>query len=379
MALRWGILGSGRIAKDFACSMMSVEGSEVVAVASRKASPALEAFGAAFGCRTHASYEALAADTEVQCVYVATIHPTHFALAKMALEASKHVLVEKPFAMNLREAEELTALAKAKGCFLMEAMWTRFLPATLKAIDMVRQGEIGEVLSAQASVGGLWYSPEELADAPARAAAKKLGSGVLLDVGCYAIAAPYMFFRALGVRDDQVHVQASVGALDVAGCDISGVLTLSYGADGEVERTAVAHSSWRYMLPNEVVLHGTKGVLTLNSVWGADQVSVNGPAMHPGEPERLNEVTKAPYAAPAAAAEGKWSGRGDATTSWRSGMAHEIQEVQECIAAGKLESDRWPMACTLKVMGLMDASRRMMGVAYDSDACSVSLQDSASL
>ena len=189
MVLKWGILGSGRIAKDFACSMMAVEGSECVAVASRRPSEALTAFAASFGCRAHASYTDLAADAEVEAVYVATIHPTHYALAKMSLEAGKHCMVEKPFAMNAREAAELAALAESKGLFLMEAMWTACLPATIEALRMVAAGEIGELQSASASVGGVWYSEDDLANEAERAAAKALGSGVLLDVGCYAIAA----------------------------------------------------------------------------------------------------------------------------------------------------------------------------------------------
>lgn len=159
----------------------------------------------------------------------------------------------------------------------------------------------------------------------------------------------------------------------VTGADISGTHTLSYGT--EPERTAVAHCSWRYMLPNEVVLYGTKGILTLNSVWGATEISVSGPAMHPGEPERDNEVKKVSYEPPAAGTEGKWSG----DTAWRSGMAHEIREAQECIAAGKTESAKWPLSATLKLMELMDDARKLMGVEYPSDAASVTLVQAASL
>jgi hypothetical protein len=121
--------------------------------------------------------------------------------------------------------------------------------------------------------------------------------------------------KAMGIADEEIRLRSSVGSLCVGGADISGTHTLSYG-----ERTAVAHCSWQYMLPNEVVLYGTKGILKLNSVWGADEISISGPAMHPGEPERKNDVTKVPYDAPSPEAAGKWSGRGDASTDWRSGM-----------------------------------------------------------
>jgi predicted dehydrogenase len=273
----------------------------------------------------------------------------------MSLEAGKHCIVEKPFAMNAREAAELAALAESKGLFLMEAMWTACLPATIEALRMVAAGEIGELQSASASVGGVWYSEDDLANEAERAAAKALGSGVLLDVGCYAIAVPFMFYKQMGISDELITLRSSVGSLCAGGADISGTHTLSYGS--EPERTAVAHCSWRYMLPNEVVLYGTKGILTLNSVWGATEISVSGPAMHPGEPERDNEVKQVGYEPPAAGAEGKWSG----DTAWRSGMAHEIREAEACIAAGKTQSDKWPLSATLKMMELMDDSRKLMG------------------
>ena len=254
-------MGAGKIARDFACSTLAVEGAQVVAVASRRQTPQTEDFAEKFGCVCHLNYQELVADAAVEAVYVATIHPTHFALAKLSLEAGKHVLVEKPFGMNAREAKELAQLAASKGLFLMEAMWTACLPATLEAIRMVSDGEIGELLSAAANVGGVWYVPEDLQDEEARQQAKSLGSGVLLDVGCYAMAVPYMFFRHLGVADDDVCMISSVGSLCAAGCDIAGVHTLSYGQAGQSTRTAIAHCSWNYTLPNEVVLYGTRGIL----------------------------------------------------------------------------------------------------------------------
>lgn len=186
MVLRWGVLGSGKIARDFACSMLAVDGCEIVSVvsapthykratyrhisfrdqqvllttrfappvlsqASRRESETLTKFAEDFSCRSYGSYEAMAGDAEVDIVYVATIHPTHHALAKMALNAGKvrqgstvlfepvvrrndsvgrsqHVLVEKPFTMNHREAAELVDLAADKGLFLMEAMCARRTP-----------------------------------------------------------------------------------------------------------------------------------------------------------------------------------------------------------------------------------------------------------
>src|SRR4051794_22612990 len=128
--LRWGVIGSGGIAPAFAAGGAPTDPGGIVPIGSRSRETA-EAFGDAFGIpRRHAGYEALVADDAVQAVYVATPHPMHHANARLALDAGKPVLVEKAFTMNAAEARDLVATARDTGVFLMEAMWTRFLPTT---------------------------------------------------------------------------------------------------------------------------------------------------------------------------------------------------------------------------------------------------------
>lgn len=135
--IRWGILGTGKISTAFATALQDTPGAKLVAVASRSADSAAS-FGARFGVRRcHASYQALADDDQVDVVYIGTPHPMHHENAMMCLHGGKAVLVEKSFTMNRRQAEDIIALARRKRLFVMEAMWTRFLPAVVEAKRIV--------------------------------------------------------------------------------------------------------------------------------------------------------------------------------------------------------------------------------------------------
>src|ERR1700756_4420912 len=141
--IRWGILGTGKIATAFATALQETPGAQLVAVASRSADSA-NRFGAQFGVtRCHGSYQGLADDDQVDVVYIATPHPMHHENAIMCLNGGKALLVEKSFTMNRRQAEEIIALARAKRLFVMEALWSRFMPAIVEAKRIVDSGEIG--------------------------------------------------------------------------------------------------------------------------------------------------------------------------------------------------------------------------------------------
>ena len=172
--LRWGIIGTGGIARSFAADLANTDSGVVVAVGSRRLETA-EAFGTG---RAYGSYEALVSDPEVDAVYVATPHPFHHANARLALEAGKPVLVEKPFTMNADEARDLVRLAREKRLFLMEAMWTRFLPHMAEIRRLLEAGELGELVTVQAD-HGQWF----VLDPAFRLFAPELGGGALLDLG----------------------------------------------------------------------------------------------------------------------------------------------------------------------------------------------------
>jgi predicted dehydrogenase len=181
--IRWGVLGPGSIAKQFARGLQVLPDAELVAVGSRSLEKA-QAFAAEFkASRVYGSYEALAADPEVDAIYVATPHPFHHANSLMCLKAKKAVLCEKPFTINAVECAELIACARQEKVFLMEAMWTRFLPTIVKVRDWLDQKAIGEPRMVQADFG---FRAEVEPDG--RLFNLALGGGALRDVGVYPIS-----------------------------------------------------------------------------------------------------------------------------------------------------------------------------------------------
>ena len=150
--VRWGILGTGKIAKAFANALKDTPGAVLAGVGSRGFASA-QAFADEFGGTAYGSYEALAQAADVDLVYVGTPHPAHVENVRLALNAGKGVLCEKPFTMNRHEAEELVALARSKKLFLMEAMWTRFMPALAEVRRLIDSGEIVKVTQVIADIG----------------------------------------------------------------------------------------------------------------------------------------------------------------------------------------------------------------------------------
>jgi predicted dehydrogenase len=183
LPVRWGILGCGNIARQFAEGLRFAPGATLAAVGSRDGAKA-EAFREKHGAtRAHASYEALAADPDVDAVYIATPHVFHCANTLACLAGGKAVLCEKPFAVNAAEARQMVAAARARGLFLMEAMWSRFFPAAGRLREIVALGSIGEPRMVQADFGfRAGWNPEGRLLNPA------LGGGALLDVGIYTVA-----------------------------------------------------------------------------------------------------------------------------------------------------------------------------------------------
>lgn len=155
--MKWAILATGTIARKFAGTVNAMaeagEDQQVIACASRSLEKA-QAFADEFGIpRAYGSYEAMAADPDVEAVYIATPNTMHYENAKMCLDAGKYVLCEKPFTTTKADAEELFALARAKGLFIMEGFWIRFLPVHQKMMELIRNGEIGNVVFARADFG----------------------------------------------------------------------------------------------------------------------------------------------------------------------------------------------------------------------------------
>lgn len=203
--IRWGILGCGRIARKFASDLRLVSDAELVAVGARELSTA-QAFAKEFPAKhVHGSYDALVSNPEVDVIYVATPHGLHHQHVMLCLQHKKAVLCEKAFALNFRQAHEMSELAKSQKVFLMEAFWTRFLPHYIRAKQLIESGKIGRIKYFYGEFG---FRPT--APVPARLYEPALGGGALLDIGVYPV---FMALDLLGKPDfiDAVMTPAHTG------------------------------------------------------------------------------------------------------------------------------------------------------------------------
>lgn len=259
-SMRWGILGTGKIARILAQALAESATGELVAVASRSADRA-HGFAAEFGTeRTHPDYAALIDDPGVDVVYVATHHPEHREWATRAADAGKHVLCEKPLAVNLAEAVAIVEAARRSGVFLMEAFAYRTHPQTHRLVQLLRDGAVGEIRMVDAVFG---Y------DAGPRPSnyllVRELAGGSILDVGCYTTSMAHLIARlanAGGVAE-AVHVTGGASIGPSSGVDHSAAATLTFDG-GLVARVA---SSVQVDLDSSLRIYGSEGRITVPSPW----------------------------------------------------------------------------------------------------------------
>ncbi len=319
--IRWGILGTGNIAKQFARGLKDASDAELAAVGSRTGDTA-DAFGDEFDVpRRHASYEALAADKDIDAIYVSTPHMLHKDNTLLCLAAGKAVLCEKPFTINAAEAAEAIALARAQKIFLMEAMWTRYLPAVVKVRELIAAGAIGEVRMVLANFAfrGGW-NPERRLLNPA------MGGGGLLDVGIYPISFAGMI---LG----EAKTVASHAHLGETGVDEQAGIVLGY----DTGALAVLSCGVRITTPHDAIVCGTDGRIQVHApFWRGQKLTLTS--------GKDTEEIELPF-------------RGN-------GYTHEAEEVGTCLRAGKLESDVLPLDETLSIMKTLDAIRAQWGLKY---------------
>jgi predicted dehydrogenase len=320
--VRWGILATGGIAATFTEDLLTLDDAEVAAVGSRSPQAA-RAFADRYGIpRAHGSWAELAADPDIDIVYVATPHSAHHAAAALCLDAGKAVLCEKPLTLDAVQAQDLMNRAEAAGVFFMEAMWTRTVPAILKMVESVRAGVIGEPRLVTADFSTAFNAgPEHRVRDPA------LGGGALLDLGVYPLALSRLVFGEPRV----VHAAAT---LTPEGVDDTTAVTLVHPGGGIAALTCSisADGTW------SATVAGTEGRIEL----GRHFTSPSGFAVlrHDDLVERVEE----PFLA--------------------GGMVHEAIEAQRCLREGRLESPLAPWAETLGVMRTMDEVRAQIGVTY---------------
>jgi len=310
--LRWGIIGTGGIARTFASDLRFIDEGVLVAVGSRSQSSA-DDFAGQFGVEhSYGSYEQLVADDDVDCVYVATPHPMHHENASLALGHGKPVLVEKAFTMTGAEARDLVTLARAKNLFLMEAMWTRFLPHVAALRALLAEGALGDVVTVMAD-HGKWF---EL-DPGFRLYARDLGGGALLDLGVY----PVSFASMILGTPTRVSAMITPAFTGVDG-QTSMLFGYDSGAQAVLTCTSLARSSTR------ASIIGTDARVDIEGDFYAPTSFVVKP--RDGDERRYDFERQ---------------GRG---------LHYEALEVARCIGAGEKESPLMPLDESIAIMETMD-------------------------
>ncbi len=319
--IRWGVIGPGSIATGFADAMTMVDDGEIVAVASRSMERAV-AFGDRYDIPArYGDYASMAADSDVDVVYVATPNSRHEQDTIACLEAGHHVLCEKPLALDAEQARRMTALARRQGLFLMEAIWSRFLPAYRSLVEVIAAGRIGEPLLVEADFG--FRRP---VDPSHRLFDLGLGGGALLDLGIYPIQ---LCSLVLGAPD---HVVAE-GMVGDTGVDDQVAAILRHAGG----RLGVVKAAIRVNMACTARISGTEGWIDLP------------PMMHC--PNSLSVTTPAGREAVDASYAG-------------NGLRFEIAEVHRCLAAGLTESPDMTLDESIALMATLDAIRAQIGVVY---------------
>ena len=320
---RWGIVGTGGIARAFARDLL-LDGHALTAVGSRTQGTA-DAFAREFGLpAAHPTYEALAEDANVDIVYVATPHTLHHANAALALRSGKHVLVEKPFTINAAQAVDLIELARAKSLVVLEAMWTRWLPHMVRIRELIAGGGLGPVRAMHAD-----HSQLLPADPAHRLNAPELGGGALLDLGVY----PVSFASDLFGPPQSVQAAATLTPTGVDG-HVAAILSYPAGAIATFQCASTMRG------PNTATVTGPRGRIEIDAVWYTPASfrvydSANDLVESHGRPE----IT----------------GRG---------MQFQAREMEELVRRGQLSSEVLPAEETISVMETLDRIRGLIGVRY---------------
>ena len=313
--LRWGVIGTGSIAATLTADLKLTGAGRVVAVGSRHQQSA-DRFADQFDIpHRHGSYEKLVTDPDVEVVYVATPHPMHHANTLLALEAGRPVLVEKAFTMNAAEAHDLVTTARAKGLFMMEAMWTRFLPHMVEIRRLVAGGRLGEIVTVIAD-HGQWFP----SDPNSRLFDPDLGGGALLDLGVY----PVSFASMILGRPDRI-----IAMIDPAFTGVDGQTSMLFGYASGAHAVLTCTSGAR--TPTRAAIVGTEARIEIDGDFYAPTsftlIPREGAPTHFAEPH---------------------PGRG---------LWHEAAEVRRCLRDGLLESPLMPLDESISIMETMDAVR----------------------
>lgn len=313
------------MARTFAQDLRHVENAVIYGVASRSEKKAKAFAGEFSAVKSYGSYEALAADPDIDIVYVATPHAFHFDNTMTCLKQGKHVLCEKPMGMHAGQVQTLIAEAQKRKLFLMEGIWTRFIPATNLLLDLIEKGTIGKIISVRADFG-FKGNP----DPSARLYNKQLGGGSLLDIGIYPV---YLSLLLLGMPTGT----KAMARMSKTGVDSFCGMLLDFPG-GE---KAILESTFETHTPTEARIFGTEGMLKLHaSFHHARRVSVYRDGAH-------KETLEVEY-------------RGN-------GYVYEIEEVHYCLKNELQESPKLPLKTSLDLITVLDRVRKDIGLQYDKE------------
>ena len=322
--MKWGILATGTIAAKFAKTIKEMRSNDemIVAVGSRDTKRAQE-FADTYGVkRAYGSYEELAADPEVEAVYIATPNNMHFGNAMLCLENGKHVLCEKPFTTNAGEAGRLYSEAQERGLFIMEAFWIRFLPLYEKLLQIVESKEFGELRHVRCDYGFIAKGARR-----ERKFKSELGGGALLDIGIYNLGFLHMMMGAAPESfTSDVH-------LNEYGTDDFSVLQLKYPGG----RTAHSVQSIGLQMERQAALYFDRATIYLPDFQAASSMMVKPVEGEPYTVECPFEV---------------------------NGFEYQIREVTECVRGGKTHSEIFKPQDSVAVLRLMDDIRRSWDMKF---------------
>lgn len=319
--IKWGIIGLGKIATNFATDLQLSDTAILHGVASRSMDKAT-AFATKFSAtKAYDSYEALANDTEIDVIYIATPHVFHYENTMLCLQHNKAVLCEKPMGINLTQVQTMIQEAQSRNLFLMEAIWTRFMPSYQKVLQLLNENAIGDIISVRADFGfRSEFNPE------GRLFKKELGGGSLLDIGIYPI---FLSLLVLGMPSE-INAMANMTTTEV---DSFCAMLFNYST-GE---KAVLESTFESDTPTEGYIFGSKGTIKLHRRFH----HANTVTLSKGDKETVFELPHSGI-----------------------GYIHEIEAVNANIQNGDTENSKLPLAFSEQIMTIIDQVKAKTGLQY---------------
>ncbi len=324
--LKWGIIGAGNIANKMADALKITQNNILYAVASKTLSKA-KLFAEKHGVENAYTYQEIVSSKEIDIIYVATTHNFHFENAKLALEHGKHVLIEKAFTVNANEARELVRIAREKKLFLMEAIWTRFLPSVKLLKEKISNHEIGDVKQISVSFGG-FVGP----DYEQRLKDPALAGGVSLDMGIYPISFVCYLLGELPMDIKSMTRFSEMGVDEIS----------NYMFQFPSKCLTNICTSFNLKMTNEAIIYGSKGYIIFSDFKDGERFTIY---KHNG----TNEIQET---------------KNVLEKNHDNGFIYQVEEVANCIREGKLESDIIPLDETIGIMEIIDKMRAEWGFVY---------------